>query len=75
MPIYEYKCEEGHISTRLRKIENRTETTTCKRCDKPAYFIVSKPAVALDGSDPAFPDAHERWVKEHESAGSQSIRG
>jgi hypothetical protein len=38
-------------------------------CGKEAKFIISAPAVQLDGSDPSFPGAHEKWVKQHEKAG------
>jgi len=71
MPVYEYKCEEGHVSTRLRSVENRAETTTCKKCDKPASFIVSTPNIALDGTDPGFPGAYDKWARVHENAGSK----
>ena len=73
MPIYEFKCEEGHVSTRLRSVENRMEPTTCKKCDKQANFIISKPSIALDGTDPGFPGAYDKWAREHENAGSQHI--
>lgn len=69
--IYEYKCPNGHISTRLRKMANRHESTTCKVCGEQASFIVSAPTSMLDGTDPGFPDAYDKWAKVHENAGSK----
>jgi putative FmdB family regulatory protein len=68
MPIYEYKCPEGHITEELRQMFWREQPTMCE-CGKEAKFIISAPAVQLDGSDPSFPGAHEKWVKQHEKAG------
>ena len=73
MPIYTYKCEDGHIETRLRKIDRRTDHTVCKQCDKPAFFIISAPTISLDGTDPAFPDAYAKFEKVHSNASSQHI--
>ena len=39
MPIYEFQCEEGHITSDLVKMG--TETNKCKTCGKPAQKIMS----------------------------------
>lgn len=70
MPIYEYKCEDGHIGTRLRSISHREVPTTCKKCEKDAFYIISTPTVALDGTDPGFPGAYDKFARTHESYGS-----
>lgn len=41
MPLYEYQCEDGHISCRLRKHTESAEDSTCKECGKFAKRILS----------------------------------
>lgn len=42
MPIYEFECKEGHITSELVKLG--TETTKCKTCGAVAKKILSVPA-------------------------------
>lgn len=41
MPIYEYKCPEGHIVERMSKVKDRTPTTECV-CGQEATKIISR---------------------------------
>ena len=49
MPLYEYKCPNGHIHERLRKIAERDEPCTCLLCDEQASPIISAPHLQPDG--------------------------
>lgn len=68
MPIYEYRCEDNHVTEALTTIANRHNPITCS-CGKEATFIVSCPSVQLDGTDPGFPGAYDKWARRHEKAG------
>ena len=50
MPLYEYKCPNGHIHDRLRKIDERDHPARCLQCDTPAQPIISAPHVMPDGT-------------------------
>jgi len=71
MPIYNYQCPEGHITEAMVSVSKRKESITCKACNSEAHFIVSAPSIQLDGTDPGFPDAYDKWAKVHENASSQ----
>jgi len=63
MPIYEYRCLAcGEHFEALRPIADR-EQADCPACGSEAKFRVSAPRIALDGTDPAFPGAWDKWDK------------
>ena len=49
MPLYEYKCAHGHLTTLLRKWQDKPKTTGCHLCGKEARTIVSAPAFTPSG--------------------------
>lgn len=65
MPLYEYKCEEGHVSEYLSNISTRTNSKVCKMCEKEASYIISTPTVELEGITGDFPGAYAKWEKNH----------
>ena len=36
MPLYEYRCANGHISEHLRPLDMRNDAAECKTCHGPA---------------------------------------
>lgn len=64
MPIYEYKCSNGHVTEEFRQIIFRESPTMC-RCGEEAKFIVSAPMIPLNIMS-------DKWAKMHEKAGQQS---
>jgi len=44
MPLYEYRCPEGHVETHLRR--DKPETLPCP-CGRPAHPIISAPGVGV----------------------------
>lgn len=72
MPIFEYKCPMCHyVSEHMCSVSKRKEPKSCRKCgNDEAKFITSAPSVALDGTDPGFPGAYDKWARTHESYGS-----
>jgi hypothetical protein len=48
-----------------RYIDNNIEQVTCE-CGGLADRIIGMPRVSLDGTDPGFPGAYEKWAKTRE---------
>jgi len=71
MPSYNYtcvSCDNSHEE--FRCMCERKKKTTCVKCGDKALLSPSTPTILLDGSDPNFVAAHDRWVKEHETKGN-----
>ena len=49
MPVYEYRCREGHRYERTQGFHSATEHE-CLHCGKPAQRQISVPAVIFKGS-------------------------
>lgn len=49
MPIYEYKCDEGHVFEAFQSI-NDEPLTACSECGAPARRVLNAPAIHFKGS-------------------------
>lgn len=49
MPIYEYRCENGHSFEAFQSM-SEDALTSCEVCDAPASRVLSAPAVHFKGS-------------------------
>lgn len=49
MPIYEYKCENGHVFEVIQRITDEA-LTKCEECGAPAARVLYSPAVHFKGS-------------------------
>lgn len=49
MPIYEYRCENGHTFETLQRMSD-DPLTTCETCGAPAARVLHAPAVHFKGS-------------------------
>ena len=49
MPIYEYKCENGHVFDVIQKMTDEP-LTECQECGAPAVRVLHSPAVHFKGS-------------------------
>jgi putative FmdB family regulatory protein len=49
MPIYEYKCENGHVFDVFQKMSDEP-LTECQECGAPAVRVLHSPAVHFKGS-------------------------
>ncbi len=49
MPIYEYKCENGHVFDVIQKMTDEP-LRQCQECGAPASRVLSAPAIHFKGS-------------------------
>lgn len=49
MPIYEYKCENGHVFDVIQKMTDEA-LTECQECGAPAARVLHSPAIHFKGS-------------------------
>jgi putative FmdB family regulatory protein len=49
VPIYEYKCDNGHVFDVLQKMVEEP-LTECVECGAPAHRVLTAPAVHFKGS-------------------------
>lgn len=67
--MYEFQCNAGHITENL--VDYETTTVPCKACGNDANRIISAPRISLDGTDPTYVVAYDRWAKRHEEKAKQ----
>jgi len=56
MPIYDYKCKNGHTFEDMCSIKNRREAKKCTECGKNGYFVIS-----VSKYKPTFGNADRFW--------------
>jgi putative FmdB family regulatory protein len=49
VPIYEYKCDNGHVFDVMQKMSD-DPLTECVECGAPAHRVLTAPAVHFKGS-------------------------
>jgi putative FmdB family regulatory protein len=49
MPIYEYKCENGHVFEAIQRMTDEP-LRKCEECGAPASRVLSAPAIHFKGS-------------------------
>jgi putative FmdB family regulatory protein len=49
MPIYEYKCDNGHVFDAIQKMTDEA-LTECEECGAPAARVLTPPAIHFKGS-------------------------
>ena len=49
MPIYEYKCDNGHVFDVIQRMTDEA-LTECQECGAPAVRVLYSPAVHFKGS-------------------------
>ncbi len=49
MPIYEYKCENGHVFDVIQRMTDEA-LTECQECGAPAQRVLHSPAIHFKGS-------------------------
>lgn len=74
MILYDFECSEcGTVEERL--VDSAVVEAPCPNCQ--VFMMarkISTPVVKLDGTDPGFPDAYDKWARQHEKAGRQEPR-
>lgn len=62
-------CPAGHITEHY--IGYETKIVPCSICGVDANRIISTPQIMLDGTDPVYVSAHEKWAKVREDKAKQ----
>ena len=50
MPIYDYKCDNGHSYTEIRSIREEQKNVHCKHCNTKLKQVYSAPLMQLKGT-------------------------
>ncbi len=70
MLTYDYKCPICGTTEEHLVRDNTVMEVHCLGCTSGvAVRQLAAPRSKLDGSDPGFPDAYDKWAKQHENAG------
>lgn len=73
MPIYEYRCDEGHVFETFQSI-NDEALTACTECGAPAERVLNAPAIHFKGSG-FYTTDYGRKSRPPVDAGSESDSG
>jgi putative FmdB family regulatory protein len=74
VPIYEYKCENGHVFDVMQKMAEEP-LTECVECGAPAVRVLTAPAVHFKGSGFYNTDYGKRKGGSNGSSGEGSSSG
>lgn len=69
--MFEHKCSKGHITEAL--VDYETTQVPCE-CGEVATRIISTPRIALDGTNPNFVGAYDRWARVREEKAKQEAK-
>lgn len=73
MLIYDYKCGDCHITEEHLVKDNTVVEVDCNMCGGVGFRQLAAPRSKLDGLDPGFPDAYDKWAIQHEKAGHNRL--
>lgn len=68
--LLDFKCK-GCQRTEEHLVAGWTQRILCKYCGAFTHRVISGTNFKLDGTDPAFPTAWDKWATQHEKAGGQ----
>lgn len=69
----DFLCGEcGHKWEKFTRIEQKSDA--CPICGGVANRVLTPPRIKLDGTDPAFSTAYDRWAKVHEDAARRAYK-
>jgi putative FmdB family regulatory protein len=74
VPIYEYKCDKGHVFDVLQKMSEES-LTECVECGAPAHRVLTAPAVHFKGSGFYNTDYGKRKGGGNGASGSEGSSG
>ena len=69
--LYEHKCSKEHITEAL--VDYEATEVLCE-CGEVATRIISTPRIALDGTNPNFVGAYDRWARIREEKTKQEVK-
>jgi len=62
--LRDFRCDEGHTTERF--IDSEIVAIDCPECGKKAQKILSFGTIVLDGTNPDFPGAYDKWARVRE---------
>lgn len=65
--LFDFKCQSCFYIWE-DMADSSTDFRKCKKCGQIAQPVISACNFKLDGTDPGFPTAYERWGRSHERA-------
>ena len=74
MPLYSYRCEDGHEFESMSSIANRNEPKECSTCGAEAHMFIVPPQISLDPTDPAFGGTWITWERKRAKQMEQEKR-
>ena len=60
MPIYEYKCQDGHVTETMFSMSRKPSEVACTTCKAPAFSIMSVTGMSMGAKPQYIKQAHER---------------
>lgn len=69
--MYEFKCSKEHLTEAL--VDYETTQVPCE-CGEVATRIISTPRIALDGTNPNFVGAYDKWARVREEKQKQEAK-
>lgn len=68
--LFDFKCRTcGHVEEVL--IDSKEKHIRCEKCTNVADRVISPVRSNLEGITGHFPDAADKWARQHEKAGRQ----
>ena len=67
--LYDFKCPLGHVSEQL--VDRDSAHSACP-CGNQAERVISPIRFKCDGTDSGFPDAYDKWARDHVKRGGDS---
>jgi len=71
MKLFDFRCQTCRYKWEAVAVDENSEEF-CPKCSDIAQPIISSVNFRLNGADPAFPTASERWAKRHERAAREA---
>jgi putative FmdB family regulatory protein len=68
--LFDFQCKDcGYVDEQL--VSSSVSTLECRKCGSFMSRKIGTPTISLDGTDPGFPDAYDKWARQHEKAGQR----
>lgn len=69
--LFDFECEIcDHVFEAL--VDREVKETDCPECGRNAVRKISPVRSKLDGTDPGFPGAYDKWARDHIKRGGMS---
>ena len=63
---FDFQCAKGHVTEHL--VDSEVTVVECPHCRNDATRLISTPRIKLEGITGDFPDAADKWTRNHEEA-------